>query len=297
MSDAETALMSGLLLSMIPDKDTECPEGLLQLAADFWITNYRYVNTAAVVPLLSHPGLSPEKALRIVELGSGSVELLCAYLSRPDPVDLIARQINAAARSRPDVLRQVVPELQSLRPEVAELLVDVADGDLLLVLAKNKHVPFLARVRALKRAYNLPLHIGKPRLNVKSQVRLAAGKWLASHELDDGDDVEDALRLLQDTPDMLSIFESAIAGCSTVVLTDESVALLRWSENLANHTITTAGGKWCSSKAVRTAVFDYLHGRFGMHVPSWDMFAKLASPDLRIGEIADLVLEVETPDS
>ena len=292
MSDAETALMNGLLMSVIPHENTDPSEGLLQLAADFWLTNHRHVDSAAVVPLLSHPGLAPEKAFRIAELGSGCTDVVCAYLIRPDPVAWMAKAI---AATHPDVLRLAVSSSQKLRLEVAELLADVDDWELLLVLASCNHVPFLTAVRALTRVHSMPPP--PPTTNVRGQVQRAAKDLFNHRRLDNAAEVASALRLLQDTPDLLTVFETSIAACTTVVLTEEAVALLRWSANLTHRRKGSTGAKWLSSEATRTAVFNYLNRRFGMHTPSWDMFAKLASPDQRIGEIADLVLEVETPDN
>ena len=125
----------------------------------------------------------------------------------------------------------------------------------------------------------------------EASIRIAA-ELFHHFRLDNGAEIVGALRLLQDAPRLLSVFERALAVGKTnaganVTLPDEAVALLRWSPDLA------CRSGWCKSDGTRPAVFDYLNGRFGMHAPSWDMFAKLASPDLRIGDIADLVLEVE----
>ena len=288
MSDTEVALMSNLLMSMIPNEDTEPPEGLLQLAADFWITNYRHVNSKVAVPLLSHHALPPETAERMVKIGSGSTELLGAYLTRSDPVDVMARQIAAVD---PAALCLVVRYLKNFRSEVAELLADVDDGEMLVLLGENQHAPFLTRVRALKRAHNMSSPTRQSHKDHKEEAVRAAKELFKHRRLDDGAEVADALRLLQDTPELLSAFEQTLSA-KTTVLTDEAVALLRWSSNLANRR-----SGWRSCDGTRPAVFNYLNRRFGMHAPSWDMFAKLASPDLRIGEIADLVLEVETSDS
>ena len=285
MSDTETVLMNELLMSMIPAEGTEPPEGLLQLAADFWMTNRRHVDRETALPLLTHPGLPHETAERIVKAGDGCVALMRAYLTRPDPVDVMARQI---AEACPNVLCLAMSGLQEdLRLEVAELLADVEDGDLLLNLGNNQHTPYLTRVRAVVRAYNMFLSAhGTP----DPEVARCADSLFKYHKLDDADDIVGALRLLQDTSELLSRFEQYLSVSKTVIINDEAVALLRWSPHLKNL------NAWGKTESTRNAVFSYLNGRFGMHAPSWDMFAKLASPDLRIGDIADLVLEVETSD-
>ena len=286
VSDTETVLMNELLMSMIPAEGTEPPEGLLQLAADFWLTNRRHFDSETALPLLTHPGLPHETAERIVKADAGCAALMRAYLARPDPVDVMARQI---AEACPNVLCLAVSGLQEdLRLEVAELLADVEDEDLLLNLGHNQHTPYLTRVRAVVRAHNMFLASnGTP----DPKVARCADDLFKYHKLGDADDVVGALRLLQDTQQLLSRFEQYLSISKTAVVTDEAVALLRWSPHLKNL------DAWGKTESTRTAVFDYLNGRFGMHAPSWDMFAKLASPDQRIGEIADLVLEVETSDS
>ena len=40
-----------------------------------------------------------------------------------------------------------------------------------------------------------------------------------------------------------------------------------------------------------------LLSKFGDHAPSWDMFKQIHTPDVRIGDVVDLVLAVETSDS
>ena len=70
-------------------------------------------------------------------------------------------------------------------------------------------------------------------------------------ELGNGDEVEAALQLLQDAPGPLTVFEQTLAFSETAVLTDEAVALLRWSSNLS------CGGGWRGSDAVRTPVFNF----------------------------------------
>ena len=287
MSDTDTdaVLMNELLMSMIPAEDTEPPEGLLQLAADFWLTNRRHFDSETALPLLTHSGLPSETAERIVKADASCALLMRAYLARPDPVDVLARQI---AEACPNVLCLAVSDLQDLRLEVAELLADVDNGDLLLALGRNPHIPFLTRVRALVRAYNLFLSShGTP----DPELARCVDDLFKYYQLDDADDIVGALRLLEDTSELLNRFEQYLSVSKTATITDEAVALMRWSPHLNNHS------GWGRTVTSRNAVFDYLKRRFGMHAPSWDMFTKLASPDQRIGDVADLVLEVETSDS
>ena len=52
-----------------------------------------------------------------------------------------------------------------------------------------------------------------------------------------------------------------------------------------------------SSRRTDQLVSRFLLTKFGNHAPSWDMFKHLHVPDARIGDVAGLVLEVETSDS
>ena len=285
MANDETVLMNSLLMSMIPKNGTEAEEGLLQLAAEFWLENRRCCDDKTVLPLLSNAELPAETAEQIVRVADGSPVLMCAYLARHDPVDVMARPIGAA---NPSALHKTVKMLGSdLRPEVAELLVDVDDPNVLLCLGTSQYVPFVEGVRALVRAHNMT---ASPDSDYHAEIERAADELFRYYRFDGGDAVAGALRLLQDAPGLLSRFEQCLACCTTAVVTDEAVALLRWSSNL------TKSGEWRAASETRKAVFNFLRARFGTHTPAWDMFAKLASPDQTIGETVELVLEVETPD-
>ena len=291
--NAETDLLNDLLVSMIPDEDAEPPPGLVQLAAEFWIENHSHVGHSTVLPVLSSPALPPETAERIVKLGNNS-DLLSAYLARNDPAEFVARRIHAADTL---ALKCAASKLQTFHPTVSELLVDVGDVEMLLALGANLNAPMMCRLRALLRAYSMPAPSPRPYgyEDHKPAALRIADAMFERWQMKNGDTVVAVLRLLQDSPEMLSALETAIAGSTDPILTDEAVALLRWSSKLTMRRGTTCKG-WRGSDRTRTAVFGFLSSRFGTHTASWDMFAKLASPDQTIGETVALVLEVETPD-
>ena len=283
MADTETALINTLLMSMIPEKDTDPPDGMLQLAAEFWIENRRCVDPRSAEPLLYHPALPPVTAARIVGLEPSNPELMRTYLGRSDPSDIMARRIADAGR-----LRITVSEVRVLGTGVADLLADVDDACVSLALGGNRCAPFMARVRGLRRAGPAD----NPESSDSMMVKKAARELFEHCRLDDAGEVAGALRLLQDTPVLRAVLEKTLAGSATAAITGEVVALLHLTESLG-----LASLKQNPGGLIRHAVYSFLHDRFGEHVPFWDMFAKLASPDQTIGETVALVLEVESSGS
>ena len=99
---------------------------MLRLAAEFWIEHHRRVDPSTAKPLLSHPALPFETAERIAVLGAESAVLVAVYLTRNDPVDVMARRIDATCLH---VLWNAVLSMRTFPPAVAELVADVDDLD------------------------------------------------------------------------------------------------------------------------------------------------------------------------
>ena len=101
------------------------------------------------------------------------------------------------------------------------------------------------------------------------------------------DDLIEALHAARPVPRLVDVLQRRIVADAPWLLTDRVLAEFTCS------TLSPTRGN--ASYIPSQCLLRFLRGRFGAHIPFWQMFFELMPAEGSLGEVADLVLAVESP--